>query len=163
MNAALGDSKLPDSVADSVFNKWWPDLEREINGILSDNSNDKSKTEARSDRDLIEEILLTLRNLAKNEPQERERPPSGAAIQIKYQGSVYEHIYNVFYEILDSINFSESEARASYTLLSDLNNFIRESKLSPVLKHGILTDIKRMLDLVTSGRPHLVLDDDIPF
>ena len=57
-NELTADFRLTDYVIDSTFNMWWPKLEEEIKIILSEK---KVKSIIRSDRELIEEILLTVR------------------------------------------------------------------------------------------------------
>ncbi|WP_460274955.1 TIR domain-containing protein [Celeribacter sp. ULVN23_4] len=67
-----GDSaKLEQSTFDNVFEMWWPTLEEKVNKILT-----KERTvgkEIRSDRDLLEEILLLSRSrLRKSASSENE-------------------------------------------------------------------------------------------
>lgn len=59
INNRLGEHKLPQKTLDTVFDKWWPDLEAKINEILSEVEG--SDEPIRSDRDLLEEILLLSR------------------------------------------------------------------------------------------------------
>jgi hypothetical protein len=55
INSRLNENKLPQKTIDSVFDKWWPELECQINQILSE---DLQKDEpVRSERDLLVEIL----------------------------------------------------------------------------------------------------------
>ena len=56
INSSLGDASLNSTVLESVFNKWWPELEENIKKILSKNQSNNEQ-EQRSDRELIEEIL----------------------------------------------------------------------------------------------------------
>lgn len=70
INNVSGDAKLESAVMDSVFEMWWPRLERQISEILSthDQGGDEPR---RPDRDLLEEILqLTRANLSR-EPRPR--------------------------------------------------------------------------------------------
>jgi len=60
INNSLEDLSLSEKTLDSVFNKWWPDLEIEINNILSEDT-DELMDQVRSERDLIEEILRLVR------------------------------------------------------------------------------------------------------
>lgn len=59
INSRLGEHKLPQKTLDNVFDKWWPDLEVRIREILSEVEG--SDEPIRSDRDLLEEILLLSR------------------------------------------------------------------------------------------------------
>lgn len=54
------DSKLDDKVFDSVFEKWWPELESKIKEILKGEKSSKTK-HRRTERDILEEILRTVR------------------------------------------------------------------------------------------------------
>lgn len=56
INGALAGDSLENSVLESVFEKWWPELEEKVNAVLSA---DYPEHEAgvRSDRAIIEEIL----------------------------------------------------------------------------------------------------------
>ena len=49
------EEKLPQKTLDTVFEKWWPDLEGEITKILD--VNPQSDEPIRSDRDILEELL----------------------------------------------------------------------------------------------------------
>ncbi len=56
INNACDDNKLEDNVLDNVFEKWWPDLEKQVNLVMG-KEGDKGETKSRTDRALIEEIL----------------------------------------------------------------------------------------------------------
>lgn len=61
INKSCDDGKLADKTLDTVFEKWWDELNAKINQIMVA---DKSNTgKIRSDRDLIEEILFISRGL----------------------------------------------------------------------------------------------------
>lgn len=63
VNSSIKDNPLPDSTLDNVFEKWWPDLDKDINNILStDTSN--SESEVRTERELLEEVLRLARQRA---------------------------------------------------------------------------------------------------
>lgn len=61
VNSQLGDSALDISVLESVFHKWWPDLDDRIQKILSKER--KKGGELRTDRELLEEVLKITRTL----------------------------------------------------------------------------------------------------
>lgn len=69
INSAAGDSALDGAVLNNVFEKWWPELESEVSRILSSPSS--ARPPSRSERDMIEEILLTVRSIA-SEKDSRE-------------------------------------------------------------------------------------------
>ena len=55
INGQLGENKLPKKTLDSVFEKWWPELEEKVNQILAEVG--EPEEPVRSDRELLEEIL----------------------------------------------------------------------------------------------------------
>jgi hypothetical protein len=59
INNGLGEHKLTPKTLDNVFEKWWPDLDKKIKEILAKVS--QPEQPVRSDRELIEEILLMSR------------------------------------------------------------------------------------------------------
>ncbi len=61
INNQLGDNKLKDSVLNDVFNKFWPDLEKKVNTILSKTTKTTTE-EIRDQRDILEEILTLCRS-----------------------------------------------------------------------------------------------------
>src|SRR5262249_23660065 len=60
INKATGDGALVETVLAEVFEERWPKLEAQINKILQSNVPSK-KTQVRTDRDILEEILVLLR------------------------------------------------------------------------------------------------------
>ena len=55
INGRIGENKLPQKTLDSVFEKWWPDLEYKIGQILTEV--DEPEEPIRTDRELLVEIL----------------------------------------------------------------------------------------------------------
>ena len=64
INNKLGENKLPSKTLDTVFDKWWPDLQVKVDGISR--SVAEPSEPVRSERDLIEEILILTRANARN-------------------------------------------------------------------------------------------------
>lgn len=74
INSQLGDMALEGNVLDSVFDKWWPDLDEKVTSILSQATPVNAKG-IRTDRELLEEVLKITRTLSVIERQQsRERP-----------------------------------------------------------------------------------------
>ena len=67
INKTSGDAGLETSVFDSVFEMWWPKLEKQVVDILSSHKEDNSE-ERRSDRDILEEVLQLTRMNASRMP-----------------------------------------------------------------------------------------------
>lgn len=65
INSSAGDSKLSDQVLDSVFEMWWPRLEKSFDTIIADEENSDDNEPIRPDREIIEEILELTRLNAK--------------------------------------------------------------------------------------------------
>lgn len=59
INSRLQDGKLSQKTLEAVFEKWWPDLADKVSAILG--KEDVPAEPIRSDRDLLEEVLLLTR------------------------------------------------------------------------------------------------------
>ena len=64
INDANDLQKLDDVTLSRVFDKWWPDLEERVDGILS-NVVPKDTRRLRNDREILEEILDLSRSASK--------------------------------------------------------------------------------------------------
>ena len=65
INAAAGEANLETPVLDSVFEMWWPHLEKQVSEILDSHKEDPREVR-RSDRDILEEVLnLTRMNVSR--------------------------------------------------------------------------------------------------
>lgn len=62
INGALEDKKINDKTLGAIYEKWWPDLEKNIQEILHAEPPQINSTEIRSDRDILEEILRLTRS-----------------------------------------------------------------------------------------------------
>ncbi|MDF2232260.1 TIR domain-containing protein [Albimonas sp. CAU 1670] len=64
LNNRLGEGKLAESVVNSVFEMWWPQLDSSVSKILSDSTERAkiTKKDRRTERDLLEEVLSILRS-----------------------------------------------------------------------------------------------------
>jgi TIR domain len=69
INSNAGEQALPQSVLDTVFNKWWPDLESDVQGILS--ATPSSAPAVRTERSLLEETLLLVRSVHQEQTEVR--------------------------------------------------------------------------------------------
>lgn len=65
INRAQGEA-LPDAQIERTFAKWWPDLERELHSLPSDDG----PTTPRSVNDMVEEILIAVRDLRRSIPED---------------------------------------------------------------------------------------------
>jgi hypothetical protein len=69
LNKALGEEALADGLVSKSFDKWWPDLEAELARIESQTS--AAAPPSRTDRELLEETLNTVRAVARRIDQPR--------------------------------------------------------------------------------------------
>ncbi|MCX5646110.1 MAG: TIR domain-containing protein [Phycisphaerae bacterium] len=74
INGELGTQVLSEAVVDEVFDTMWPKLETRVKSIL-DHTNTARGVAQRSERDILEEILMLTRSAAKNSQPRRESPP----------------------------------------------------------------------------------------
>ena len=64
INDGIGEQKLASKTLDAVFEKWWPDLETQIDQILAETGETGETGEPiRSDRELLEEVLQLSRRM----------------------------------------------------------------------------------------------------
>lgn len=98
INSQLGDVALELTVVDSVFEKWWPDLEEKVTKILN-KERKTSGSELRSDRELLEEVLKISRTLY---VRDREVTGRNSRLPVSRMGSieVAERYMNLVSEIL---------------------------------------------------------------
>lgn len=72
VNSELADRRLDAQLLARSFEKWWPDLEQSIQKISAEVSN-KPKPHRRETREMVEEILATVREVQRTQ----QTPPSG--------------------------------------------------------------------------------------
>lgn len=80
INKEGGEAKLDSKVLDQVFDMWWGKLEQDINTILNGHQ-ENDQTPARSDRDILEEVLELARMNA-SPPIRRAKMSSSAIYEI---------------------------------------------------------------------------------
>ncbi len=66
INSQLAEDKLEEPVLKKVFDKWWPDLEDQVNGVMKEQEG-RNATPIRTERDLLEEILQITRLINKKD------------------------------------------------------------------------------------------------
>jgi hypothetical protein len=72
INNKLDDNKLASIVLDSVFDKWWPELERDIKKCMAEIGEENIEP-VRTDRDVLNEILELSRMATRNIPAAPQR------------------------------------------------------------------------------------------
>lgn len=164
INSAAGDNRLADSVAEAVFNKWWPDLEAELKRILEGHKAKKDAKRIRSDRDLIEEILLLTRSLSSTE-KIPEPKVGGAGPAPAYEGSLYQELTNTIDYILENsvIIANTEEVRQR---ISALQNRVSKRMARSNLQTGLQKAIGALESKITAledTNPKKKEEDEIPF
>src|SRR5437867_769615 len=97
INSLAGEHKLDDPIAETVFEKWWPDLESTLKKILDGHTANPNLKKIRSDRDLIEEILLLLR------ATEKEKTPSQPRLVPPNEGTPTAHFMTILKHVVDEL------------------------------------------------------------
>ena len=88
INNTAGDAKLEATVLDSVFDKWWPDLEKQVAEIVG--TYDKgTKGQLRPERDILGEIL----DLTRKSAERAHNPSMNSAEVIDVLMDIQELIY----------------------------------------------------------------------
>ncbi|SHG23905.1 toll/interleukin-1 receptor domain-containing protein [Bradyrhizobium erythrophlei] len=156
INSQLGEHSLIENVAQAVFDKWWPDLNEELSKIMQGHTAKADVPKIRSDRDLIEEMLLLVRGQA-------------AARSAKYEGSTMQQFAGLLKYVVDEdcwVNADEFSKK-----LVSLSNFTKERLAEGESKNAVLRDLEELVKRTRPlpGRTRAKLtkpaadDDDIPF
>lgn len=117
INAQLGELALQSTVLDSVFEKWWPDLEEKVLKSLS-KERKKSGNELRSDRELLEEVLKMTRTIFVRDG-ESSRPTRDRFVATRFAPEFIEREIGLISEIL-----SRSTETTILMAASDHLNFV---------------------------------------
>jgi hypothetical protein len=76
INQSGGENSLPKETFDRVFDMWWPQINEKVTKILAED-NDTNPEQQRSDRDILEEILIISRAKNRNPSPSRGPVPHG--------------------------------------------------------------------------------------
>lgn len=106
INAQLGESALQPSVVDSVFEKWWPELDEKVQKALA-KERKKSGSELRSDRELLEEVLKISRTLYVRDKEHPRSRGERYAPSIRIMTELIERETDIISEILKRSTDSE--------------------------------------------------------
>lgn len=161
INNQLGESKLPAKTLDKVFDKWWPDLLRDINAIISEYKSEDQDKPIRSDRDIIEEILTISRSI--NQKDSRINIATSAVedlvmnylkicrMQENKQGD-YQDSLDVLKDMLKQINYFCVKTKSLSKEITQLHHEVSS------LVFRVLEDEDEDVDVRIQND-----DDDIPF
>jgi hypothetical protein len=162
VNSQAGENKLSDSIAQSVFDKWWPDLNQKISKILRGHTAKSDAKKIRSDRELIEEVLL----LVRNQSTEKEAPRPGG----KYEGSLTKSLVDLLEFIADETYWIDSETfnEKMVACYATAKKRLVDSEIKTELLNHLSALIERSKPKPKPPPPAAKrkppdLDDDIPF
>jgi len=161
INQKLGDHKIGDTQLRVIFTKWWPDLEAEVKGILSQHLNN-NKQEIRKDRDILEEILQTTRLLVAT-PANTGRG-SRSAVALAHE--IIERIDPVLFARFTSESFTEQQLMALRGVISCIKFHCDEGEMRDALVLQIEKQMRKLsmhLELNKKNTQPATADDDIPF
>jgi hypothetical protein len=63
LGSHLGDPRFDDALIEQSFSKWWPDFAKAVEQAVESVKQHKPRVESRPDREILEEVLQTTRNL----------------------------------------------------------------------------------------------------
>jgi TIR domain len=160
INAAAGEHKLADGVAETVFQKWWPDLEKELYAIISNHLDKRTSPPLRTERKLIEEILLLVRTVASEKPEVVRSQPQNP----KYNGSIYQKLIGAlkYYDTNYSPAFGDDESDMHKTYVA-LHDEVSRRFPNSELKTGVLRDLTGPIERTSPPQKAQSKDDQIPF
>ncbi len=69
LNSELRDASLTESVLESVFKMWWPDIEGKTNSLISEIGSNEDHTDDRTEKEILDEILGLTRSIAKRQSE----------------------------------------------------------------------------------------------
>ena len=151
INNCLDERKLASKTLDAVFEKWWPDLERSIESILSSASTPMPKEPVRPDREILEELLELSRKQSSMIHDSRRHPiPLGVMGQL-LQG--YIALHDQQYHGKANHQQTLNALKGMYAPMGHITKYVEQSS-----ELADLLDRFRGLSFRTRED-----DDDIPF
>lgn len=143
INTRLGEHKLATKTLDAVFDKWWPDLEKRVSEILGAKA--APEKPIRSDRELIEEILV----LTREGSRRVLRPPVAPA--------AIEDLLRSFIDLHDD----QAAAQGGYQDVLDKLKEMSKSILHVASRHrGHSNDIDDLIGRVRELKYTVIMDED---
>lgn len=157
INAQLGDVALEPTVLDSVFDKWWPDLDEKVTDILNQASPAITKG-LRSDRELLEEVLKITRTLAVRDREQGRDRSDRYRLSSQFAREIAERQLELMAEVLQ-----RSHDNLLLMELSDRGTQIMQAlfkHLSPEDESRLSPKVRTFFDTLHSKIKEL---DEIPF
>lgn len=154
INDAGGEQKLSRETLEEVFEMWWPRLESKVKAIMSSEGNEK-KSELRSDRELLEEVLSLSRLSASRTRTSLPKISTGALI----------HILKTGMRLLDeAMNYKDKDILMAVDEIADAVEHIAnrsgdQSEISNIIEE-LRSKIRTTSVRIESSSE---TDDEIPF
>ncbi len=150
-----GGTKLAEDTFSRVFDKWWPELETEIDKALEATEPPQQETEIRSDREIIEEVLLLTRQLNAKKPRSVESLPS----------KLFEDVFNGYAELVSQVSAREAHEKIMEQLedMHSAMNFLAGRVWGEDERLSIYRRSLRNLTFKMSERNFDPIDEEIPF
>jgi hypothetical protein len=160
INNNAGDARLKQDVLDNVFEKWWPDLEANVERIFA--SYDTSEEgESRSERDMIQEILELTRMTVSRQKQSMQVTPHSLGLLMDASSELLAQVAG---ERLVSPRLVRHVSRAIHLVSREARMPEFAERISALITQG-LEDSRDQLP--PFDRPTIDLDmvaeDEIPF
>jgi hypothetical protein len=161
INSQAGENKLNDTVAKDVFEKWWPDLQQKLKTILQGHTENTKAQKIRSDRELLEEVLL----LVRNQTVEKGAPSRPAQ---KYDGSLTAMLMECIETAVNEPFFSASDIHEK---LISIHSFAYKRLTTSDVRDTLLEHLEILIEASRPAPPppkqppkrKADPDDDIPF
>jgi hypothetical protein len=151
INAAAGSSRLSEGIAENVFEKWWPDLEKAVGAAIDLGSKDQPNEVRREVRDLAEETLLLVRNIDINT---RPRPALDVP-PVPYENTLYPPIFGLAEYLYDRGAYEDPALKEILDYLADLREKMAARRMVSPVRDGLLASLEKLEARVKS--------DYIPF
>lgn len=157
INSRLGDHKLPPKTLDSVFDKWWPELEQQVNFILNEARN--TNEPIRSERDLLVEILELARATSKR------AVTSAPLLNTKALMELFERFILLHDEQVENKGSYQDTLDTMKTMKASMSYILKQykgssSELDEIGKRFLALDYTA---IIQEGSDQANDDEDIPF
>jgi hypothetical protein len=165
VNNLLGDQKLPDTNLDKIFKKWWPELDSAITNIMMSESKNGHEN-LRTDRDLIEEMLQTIRVISSATQITSSQNKEVKKADISFAMESVERLEEIIFAKYSSEEFTNKQIERINGFIYCVKFHCEESEM----KKRFIDEIEEKKSYLNSHLKKLkrknvksTIDDDIPF
>lgn len=151
INDSCSDTKLNQHCLDDTFEMWWPQLEKSISAIISEN-NSSEKIEKRTEKDMIAEILELTRLMNARTLQSGQKSVSRFIVEDLV--SLFKRFRNKMIHgiILDPMDFAEVE-RVLFFLCKEANceDLLISERTGPAFRSFPLAPVHEEKNAIDAG------------